>query len=39
MGNAVDFMRVRGDGDGTVNRLNQWSPKWAVPPPGGRWDY
>jgi hypothetical protein len=19
--------------------LVQWFPKWAVPPPGGRWDY
>ena len=19
--------------------VEQWFPKWAIPPPGGRWDY
>jgi hypothetical protein len=22
-----------------TDALEQWFPKWAVPPPGGRWDY
>jgi hypothetical protein len=21
------------------NTVDQWFPKWVVPPPGGRWDY
>jgi hypothetical protein len=22
-----------------IKGLEHWFPKWAVPPPGGRWDY
>jgi hypothetical protein len=33
---AVVLLRVSARG---AARIYQWFPKWAVLPPGGRWDY